>query len=310
MAKTFGAIVVIVLLLVCAGDFRVFGAPPPQAAQDVELSGGWKLESASTLGADGKTVSSAGYDDSAWHPVRRMPATVLQTLQDDGVYPNLYYGKNLLTEVPQDLYKQDWWYRTTFDRAGRPADLPAGLPRHQLPRRHLAQRPPRRRQPPDRRDVQRPPARRHPVDPAGQAEHPRGQGHPRAGHPGRRRCRAGRQLVRLDQLALSGLPGAEQESRQRKLVRPRPQRRHLETGVPQDIRRRRHRRGHRQHRAATAGHRQRAADRLRRPAQLLPRAGERRAARNDHPRRQGPDPRRRTRLAEGRRGTRDQLHPG
>ena len=43
-----------------------------------------------------------------------MPATVLETLEDDGVYPNFYYGKNLLEEVPQDLYKQDWWYRTTF----------------------------------------------------------------------------------------------------------------------------------------------------------------------------------------------------
>jgi exo-1,4-beta-D-glucosaminidase len=50
--------------------------------------------------------------------VRRMPATVLQTLQDDGVYPNLYYGKNLLEDVPQDLYKQDWWYRTTFTAPG------------------------------------------------------------------------------------------------------------------------------------------------------------------------------------------------
>ena len=49
-----------------------------------------------------------------WHTVRRMPATVLEVLQDDGTYPNLYYGKNLLDEVPQDLYKQDWWYRTSF----------------------------------------------------------------------------------------------------------------------------------------------------------------------------------------------------
>ena len=43
-----------------------------------------------------------------------MPATVLQILQENGTYPNLYVGKNLLEGVPQDLYKQDWWYRTTF----------------------------------------------------------------------------------------------------------------------------------------------------------------------------------------------------
>ena len=119
MAKTFGKIFVVVLLLLCAGDYRVFDGPPPPAAQDIELANGWKLSPANGLPADGKTVSGAGYDDSAWLPVHRMPATVLEILQEDGVYPNLYYGKNLLTEVPQDLYKQDWWYRTTF---AAPAD--------------------------------------------------------------------------------------------------------------------------------------------------------------------------------------------
>ena len=109
---------VVVLLLLCAGDLGVLvnpdANPDPPAAADIELADGWKLASATVLAADGNAVSTPQFDDSAWYPVRRMPATVLQVLQDDGVYPNLYYGKNLLTEVPQDLYKQDWWYRTTF----------------------------------------------------------------------------------------------------------------------------------------------------------------------------------------------------
>nr|WP_099248513.1 sugar-binding domain-containing protein [Mycobacterium sp. shizuoka-1] len=107
-------IFVVALLLACAGDLRVFGGPPPHPAQDIELSDGWRLTSAQGLPDDGAAISTNGYDAAAWHPVRRMPATVLQILQDDGVYPNLYYGKNLLDEVPQDLYEQDWWYRTTF----------------------------------------------------------------------------------------------------------------------------------------------------------------------------------------------------
>ena len=41
-----------------------------------------------------------------------MPATVLQILQENGVYKDLYFGMNLAT--PGDLWKQDWWYRTTF----------------------------------------------------------------------------------------------------------------------------------------------------------------------------------------------------
>ena len=114
MAKTLLKIFGVVLLLVCAADLRVVLNPAPAAAQDIELADGWRLASATGLAADGKALSTPGFDDAAWHPVRRMPATVLQILEDDGVYPNLYYGKNLLTEVPQDLYKQDWWYRTTF----------------------------------------------------------------------------------------------------------------------------------------------------------------------------------------------------
>ena len=113
-AKSVLRIVAVVLLLVCAGDYRVIADSQTPAAQDVELADGWKLISASGLNADGTAISSPGYVDTAWVPVRRMPGTVLQILEDAGVYPNLYYGKNLLTEVPQDLYRQDWWYRTTF----------------------------------------------------------------------------------------------------------------------------------------------------------------------------------------------------
>jgi exo-1,4-beta-D-glucosaminidase len=80
-----------------------------------ELSAGWKLISANSLTASGAVISRPDFDVHNWYPIRRMPATVLETLQEDGVYPNLYFGMNLLTEVPQDLYKQDWWYRTSFE---------------------------------------------------------------------------------------------------------------------------------------------------------------------------------------------------
>ena len=93
----------------------------PSLAPDVaaktarmELKEHWKLVSANEARDEGGTISSVGYQDARWHPIQRMPATVLEILQEDGVYPNLYVGKNLLEKVPQDLYKQDWWYRTTF----------------------------------------------------------------------------------------------------------------------------------------------------------------------------------------------------
>jgi exo-1,4-beta-D-glucosaminidase len=103
----------VLLLVLCAGDFPAFSRPEAPSST-IELSQGWRLASGRDVQADGATVSAADYDDSSWHAIKQMPATVLAALQADGTYPNLYYGTNLRDEVPQDLYQQDWWYRTTF----------------------------------------------------------------------------------------------------------------------------------------------------------------------------------------------------
>ncbi len=100
------------LLLLCAADFPDFAKPGPAPGQ-IELAQGWSLVSARDVPEGGALLSKADYKAAGWHAIPRMPATVLQTLQEDGTYPNLYYGTNLAA-VPQDLYKQDWWYRTTF----------------------------------------------------------------------------------------------------------------------------------------------------------------------------------------------------
>ena len=106
-------------LLACAGSFRTFARPQPPPDQ-IELAEGWQLASARELTADGSDVSRPDYPGQGWHTIRRMPATVLEVLQNDGTYPDLY-GKNLRDEIPQDLYKQDWWYRTSFK-------APRGIP--------------------------------------------------------------------------------------------------------------------------------------------------------------------------------------
>jgi exo-1,4-beta-D-glucosaminidase len=99
-------------LLLCLFVLPALGAA--DAPGKLELSENWKLAAAKDVGADGAALSRSNYQDRAWHPIHRMPATVLEILQEDGVYPNLYVGKNMLENVPQDLYKQDWWYRTVF----------------------------------------------------------------------------------------------------------------------------------------------------------------------------------------------------
>jgi exo-1,4-beta-D-glucosaminidase len=79
----------------------------------IELAENWKFASTTEAPSDGAAISVAGFRDSRWHPIHRMPATVLEILQEDGVYSNLYVGTNLLKD-PHDLYQRDWWYRTMF----------------------------------------------------------------------------------------------------------------------------------------------------------------------------------------------------
>lgn len=116
----------VALLLVCAGDHPPFGRSDP-APVTVELDTGWTLAAAGRITDGGPAISSAGYRAAApaWHRVSRMPATVLDALQQDGTYENLYDGTNLRDTVPQDLYLQDWWYRTVFD-------VPAGHATYRL----------------------------------------------------------------------------------------------------------------------------------------------------------------------------------
>ncbi len=103
---------VISALSLCLFALHSFAAG--KVPQKVELSQNWTLASAKDVQADGAAVSQPGFQGREWHPIRRMPATVLEILQEDGVYPSLYFGKNMLDNVPQDLWKQDWWYRTVF----------------------------------------------------------------------------------------------------------------------------------------------------------------------------------------------------
>ncbi|MBS1852755.1 MAG: beta galactosidase jelly roll domain-containing protein [Acidobacteria bacterium] len=85
------------------------------AAGTTELATGWRMTSARNVEEQGgETISRPSYDASRWYGVARMPATVLQVLEDNQVYPNLYFGKNMTSNVPRDLFRQDWWYRTTF----------------------------------------------------------------------------------------------------------------------------------------------------------------------------------------------------
>ena len=148
------------LLLLCAADFPDFAKPGPPPGQ-LELAQGWSLVSARNVPADGAALSMPTYrcgrlardpsnacDGSAdpargrhlpgpllRHQSRRCPAGPLQT----GLV------------VPHHIH-----------RTGRPHDVHVGIPRHQLSRRNLVERPPDRGQHPNRGYAHRPRTRRYP----------------------------------------------------------------------------------------------------------------------------------------------------
>src|SRR6266403_6124157 len=102
------------LLVVCL-QFMVLPSQAfttPESPNLIELQSGWRMTSAKNVSADDPLVSQPSFDASQWYAVQQMPATVLQILQENGLYKNLYYGMNLAT--PGDLWKQDWWYRATL----------------------------------------------------------------------------------------------------------------------------------------------------------------------------------------------------
>ena len=291
-----------------AGDFPSF-ARAQAAPGTVELAQGWKLASALDVPAAGADLSQGGYDDSGWHPVRRMPSTVLETLQRRRRLSRSGRRHQSARRRPADLYRQDWWYRTTFTAPAGHSNYTLQFPGINyraeiwLNGQLLAD---------SNRIVgmySRTRPRRHPVDPGRAAEHLGGQGDSRAGAAGRRRRRTRRQLVGLDQLARDRLPGPRGQPGPRHVFRARPQRRHLETGLPQTERRRVARTGRGQHRTALAQNGFRAADDLRRRPQQL---GAHRAgcpARDDQPGRQARHPRRTTRDTETGRGSRGPVRP-
>ncbi len=109
-------------------------------AEDIfrrSLHEGWRIQSSTEVAADGAAISASGFDASRWHPAS-VPTTVVGALVDAKVYPDPYYGDNIL-KLPATGYKPGvnlslhplpegspfragWWYRTEFQV---PAPSPA-----------------------------------------------------------------------------------------------------------------------------------------------------------------------------------------
>ncbi|MDD2557660.1 MAG: hypothetical protein RBR43_06135 [Desulfuromonadaceae bacterium] len=96
---------------------------PLEKGSWIELSDGWRLMRDDEVKVGGAELSGADAPTSGI-AVKRMPATILRAMSDAGLTGDLAVG-DALTQVERDLWKHDWWYRTSFD-------VPTGHSRYAL----------------------------------------------------------------------------------------------------------------------------------------------------------------------------------
>lgn len=85
----------------------------PLSNNELLITGGWEMIQESAIQASGELVSTKAIDTRNWYNAT-VPGTVLTTLVEQRVYPDPYFGLNNM-HIPEDLCRQNWWYRTTFE---------------------------------------------------------------------------------------------------------------------------------------------------------------------------------------------------
>jgi len=104
-----------ILFLVLAGAL----CPSPCRARgssdspyETKLCANWLIQSAQKAGADGRVISGAAFAPVGWNKAS-VPATVMGTLVDNGVYGDVLAVKNMAS-VSTAPFAGAWWYRTQF----------------------------------------------------------------------------------------------------------------------------------------------------------------------------------------------------
>ncbi|MCE5270841.1 glycoside hydrolase family 2 [bacterium] len=76
------------------------------------LESGWSVRCSAEVEESDSEVSGGGCSSLGWYQTS-VPSTVLAALVRNGVYRNLYFGRNL-EKVPAEPFLHPWWYRTEF----------------------------------------------------------------------------------------------------------------------------------------------------------------------------------------------------
>lgn len=75
--------------------------------------GRWRIQRAPQTDADGKELSTAGFDDQAWLPAT-VPGTVASSYFNAGAIADIRYDDDQL-QISESWFYSDFWYRNEFD---------------------------------------------------------------------------------------------------------------------------------------------------------------------------------------------------
>jgi exo-1,4-beta-D-glucosaminidase len=124
----------LLLLIAGAPASMATAAPESTPASRLLLRQRWAIQSSAFVRETGDTVSRPEFKPKEWYPTS-VPSTVLNTLVQNKVYPDPYFGMNLrsisgtsypigavfsqIHMPPDSPFRPSWWYRTEFQA---PAD--------------------------------------------------------------------------------------------------------------------------------------------------------------------------------------------
>ena len=83
-----------------------------ESSESFLLEKGWFIQSSQKTTSNGEVLSTSFSGLDNWYPAE-VPSTVFGSLVNNGVYEDVFFGKNLEKANPED-FQYSWWYRTSF----------------------------------------------------------------------------------------------------------------------------------------------------------------------------------------------------
>ncbi len=78
-----------------------------------QLNMGWEIISSDKIKVDGQEISSPGFKTIDWY-LSTVPGTVMNTLMENGLYPEIFVGDNL-KKISREPFEISWWFRKKFE---------------------------------------------------------------------------------------------------------------------------------------------------------------------------------------------------